>query len=251
MSMQFNFQRIGHFIYRDLLLLKGGILTSLSVIGALLFVGTLINLRNDLLLTPSEFVSLMTPFYIIAGLLFTFAILREAHNKKGNHFYFSLPISPLERIIALWLTTSILFTLAFTVFGLLVSQLAILTGSVFSKVDFHLTHPFTHNYGSLVKFYVFLQPSFLLGAIAFSKNRIGKTLLLVSLAVFAVFLFNVILCFLFTDGSFDLFESDPFTTNAFDRASTEYAALGRWLFGIVLGPLMLFAAYFKLIEKEV
>ncbi len=251
MNPQFNLQRIGRFIYRDLVLLKGSITTAASVIAVLFFIGSLFDLRGDLRFSAEEFVGMLRPVYIIAGILFTFAILREAHYKKGNHFYFSLPISPLERILAIWCASSLLFTVVFTLFGMAVGQVAIAVASFFSSVDFHLVHPFTDSYWSLIKFYTLIQPAFLLGAISFRKNRIGKTLFLVILTVTAVFLFNVILCFLFSDGSFDLFESDPFTTQAFAQASDEYSSLGSFLFGFVLGPLMLLACYYKLIEKEV
>ncbi len=251
MNPQFSLQRIGRFIYRNLTLLKGSITIAASVIAILFFIGSLIDLRGDLRFTAEEFVSSLRPLFIITGILFTFAILREAHAKKGNHFYFSLPISPLERIIAIWSTSSILFTLVFTIFGMLVGQFAVAVASFFSSVDFHLVHPFTENYWSLIKFYTFIQPAFLLGAISFQKNRIGKTLFLVVLAMVGVFLFNVILCFSFTGGAFDLFESDPFTTEAFERTSIEYSSLGSFLFGIVLGPVMLWACYYKFIEKEV
>ncbi len=251
MNPQFSLQRIGRFIVRDLILLKGSIRTVASVIAVLFFIGSLIGLRGDLRFTPEAFVGMLRPVYIIVGILFTFVILKDAHYKKANHFYFLIPISPLERVMAIWGATSLLYTVVFTLFGVVVSQCTIGLASFFSSVDFHLVHPFTESYWSLIKFYTFVQPAFLLGAISFRKNRIGKTLFLVILSVVGVFLFNVILCFMFSGGAFDLFESDPFTTQAFARASEEYSGIGGLLFGFILGPIMLWACYHKFIEKEV
>ncbi len=248
---QFNIRRIGSLIYRDIVLLKGAIVTALSVVGGILFIGSLFSLRGDHVVTANEFFRILFLLYIPLGLLFTFSIFKEAHNKKVNHFYFLLPVSPQERIAASWLTTSIIYTFVFTVFAFLVGQLAISIGSVFPDTDFHIVPIFSEDHWLLIKFYFFIQPTFLLGAITFTKNRIGKTLLLVLLAVFTLFMYNMILCFIFSGGTFDVFTSDPMSSEAFSLAENDLSGIGSVLFSIVLGPMMLLAAYFKIIEKEV
>ncbi len=250
MTPQFNIQRIGNFIYRDITLLKGTIITTLSVAGGLLFIFFLFGLRKDHLLTPDEFVSIFTKFYIIIGLLLTFSIFKEAQNKKANHFYFALPVSAYEKTVAIWLTTSILYTIVFTVFAYLVGQLAIITGSVLSETNFHFLSIFSESYWELINGYFFIQPLFLLGAITFSKNRIGKTLLLTMFIIFGLFMFNFILFAILNYDIYDFFSEEQ-DTNACSLALEDFSPMGRWLFGIVLGPVMMIAAYFKIIEKEV
>ncbi len=248
---EFNIQRIGGLIYRSIVLQKGAILTGLSVAGGLIFISSLLGLRGDHLVQSNEFIGVFSVTFILLGIVFTFGMFKEVHNKKVNHFYFLLPASPSERIIAAWFVASIMYTLVFTVFAYLAGQFAIIIGSVFPDTSFHVLPIFSAGYWRLLKLYFLIQPVFLLGAITFSKNRIGKTLLVALLVIFILFLYNMILCFVFSGGAFDVFTSDPFSTEGFNMAQKELSGLGTVLFGIVLVPMMLWAAYFKIIEKEV
>ncbi len=248
---EFNIQRMGNLIYRNIRLLKGVIINALSVAGGVLFLACLISLRGDHVVKPSEFITVFSLVFIVLGILFTFVFFKEMHSQKTNHFYFLLPASPQERIFASWLATNVIYTFVFTFFGFLIGQFAILIGSLFPDTNFHALPIFSEGYWRLIKIYFFIQPAFLLGAVTFTKNRIGKTLLVVLLMVFCVFMYNLILCFSFTGGAFDVFTSDPFSTDAFSLAQEDLSILGALLFSIVLWPMMLLAAYFKLKEKEV
>jgi len=48
-----------------------------------------------------------------------------------------------------------------------------------------------------------------------------------------------------------MFSSEQFDSNAFDLAVEDFSSIGKWFWTIILGPVMLIAAYFKLTEKEV
>ncbi|GAA4270958.1 hypothetical protein U6A24_03575 [Aquimarina gracilis] len=249
---EFNGKRIVGLIYRNIVLQKGAIITALLVAGGLIFIGSLLSMRGgDHLVEPNEFIVMFSILFLTLGLLFTFSIFKELHNNKVNHFYFLLPTSAYERIIASWLISNVIYIVVFTFFAFIVGQLAIVICSVFPSTNLHVLPVFSEAYWNLVKFYFFAQPAFLLGAVTFSKNRIGKTLLVALITVFCVFMYNLILCFSFTGGAFDVFTSDPFSTDAFSLAKEDLSGLGALLFSIVLGPMMLLAAYFKLTEKEV
>ncbi|MGB5819130.1 MAG: hypothetical protein WBG90_06560 [Saonia sp.] len=250
MNEHFSMRRIALFIYRDMVLLKGAILTALSVVGGLMVIAFLFSLWGDRLVTPTEFSGLFAKFYVPLGILFSFAIFKEAHNKKANHFYYAMPVSPMERLAATWLATSIIYTAVFTVFAFLVGQFTIILGSLFSKTNFHLLPLFSEGYWQTIKFYIVAQPVFLLGAIAFTKNRIGKTILLILLIVFGLFVYNGILFSMFNMG-YDMFSGNLSVSNAFDMAGKDFSGFGKWFWVIVLGPVLLLATYFKLIEKEV
>jgi uncharacterized membrane protein len=90
---QFNIKRIGNFIYRDIILLKGAIITTLSVASAIFFIVFLFSLRGDHHISNGEFMSVFGKFYVVLGVLFIFSVFKEAHNQKSNHLYFSLPVS--------------------------------------------------------------------------------------------------------------------------------------------------------------
>ncbi len=251
MKQSFSIQRIRDFIYRDTLLLKGSLITAFSVAAAFLFIAIWANLRGDYVLTQVEYATIFGIIFIPIGLFLTFAIFREANNKQHNHFYFSLPISPLEKLLATWFTTSILYTVLFSVFAMIIGQLAIASGSMLSKAEFHLLPMFSENYWSVIKFYIIIQPLFLLGAIAFNKNRLGKTIFWILLAVIGFAVLNGVLCFTVNDGAVDMFSSEQFDSNAFELAIKDFSSIGSWFWAIILGPVMLLAAYFKLTEKEV
>lgn len=250
MIQEFNIRRIGSFIYRDIVLLKSTIVTTLSVVGGLLFIAFLFNLREDYYLTTDEFVGIFAKFYIPIGVLFIFSVFKEAHNQKTNHFYFSLPVSSLERIVLAWFTTSIIYTIVFTIFGFLVGQLAIITGSIVSETNFHLLSVFSESYWYIIAFYFLIQPTFLFGAIAFNKNRIGKTLLFILLIVFGMMIYNFIL-YGMLNYSYDVFSGEGLAAEAFSLTSNDFSIVGACFWIIVLGPIMLLATYFKIIEKEV
>ncbi len=251
MKQSFSIQRIRDFIYRDITLLKGSLTTAFSVATAFLFIAIWVNLRSDYVVTPAEFATIFGLIYIPIGVFLTFAIFREANNKQLNPFYFSLPISPLEKLLGTWLTTGILYTIVFSLFAMIIGQLAIATGSILSTAEFHLLPMLSGSYWSVIKFYIIIQPLFLLGAIAFNKNRLGKTIFWILLFVIGFAVLNGILCFTVNNGAVDMFSSEQFDSNAFDLAIKDFSSIGSWFWGIILCPVMLLAAYFKLIEKEV
>ena len=243
-------KRIAGLIYRSVILLRGAIITALLVAGGLVFVGTLISVRGDFMVKPDEFISMFSILFLVLGLLFTFSIFREIQGDKTNHFYFLLPATALEKVLASWLLSNVMYIVVFSVFAFVVGQLAIALCSVFPSTDLHVLPIFSDTYWCLVRFYFFVQPAFLLGALTFTKNRIGKTLLAALVLVFGVFIYNMILCFWFTGGAFDVFSSDPFSTEGFSLAQNDLSGVGGFLFGLIFGPMMLLAAYFKMTEKE-
>lgn len=251
MKQPFSIQRIRDFIYRDITLLRGSLITAFSVATAFFFIAIWASLSRDYVVTQFEFATIFGIIFIPIGLFLTFAIFREANNKQLNHFYFSLPISPLEKLLATWFATSILYTLLFSVFAMIIGQLAIATGSMLSRTEFHLLPMFSESYWSVIKLYIIIQPLFLVGAIAFSNNRLGKTVFWVLVFVIGFGVLNGVLCFTVNNGAVDMFSSEQFDSNAIDLAVKDFSSVGKWFWGIILGPTMLLAAYFKLTEKEV
>lgn len=250
MAPKFSPKRIAHFIYRDLVLLKGTLITSLAVAGGALFLFSLFGMIMDKNLTDGEFTGIFGLFYILTGLVFTFAIFREAQHKKMDHLYFALPVSPLERLIGAWFTTTVLYTLVFSIVAPLIGQFAILVGSVVFRADFHMLSLFQKAYWQVVKVYFFIHPVFLLGAIAFGKNRVGKTLLFLVLLVLGLVFYNMLLYGILNHGH-GVFDDEALASYAFDSAKNDFVGAGIVLFAGILGPVLLLTAYVKMLEKEV
>lgn len=251
MKQSFSIQHIRDFIYRDITLLRGSLTIAFSVAAAFFFIAIWASLRGDYTVTQNEFATIFGIIFIPIGLFLTFAIFREANNKQLNLFYFSLPISPLEKLLATWFATSILYSILFSIFAMIIGQLAIATGSMLSKAEFHLLPMFSESYWSVIKFYVIIQPLFLLGAITFNKNRLGKTIFWVLVFVIGFAVLNGVLCFTVNNGAVEMFSTEQLNSNAFDLAIEDFSSVGKWFWGIILGPIMLLAAYFKLTEKEI
>ncbi|WP_299213963.1 hypothetical protein [uncultured Aquimarina sp.] len=250
MMHQFNYRRIYHFIRRDLTIRKSSISTALMVVSAILFVFFLINLREDYRISVGEFTNVFGLFYIPLGVLLTFSICKESHDPKANHLYFVLPVSVYERMAAIWFSTTILYTIVFSILSFLVGQFAILTGGILFGTDFHLLPIFSGEYLGFAMFYCIIQPVFLVGALAFKKNRIGKTLLVFVLVFFGVIIYNLIL-FTMLNFRYDVLPGSALASEAFGLAQSDFSVFGMLFFVGLLGPVMLFVAYCKMVEKEV
>lgn len=250
MNKEYSLQRVINHIKRDLFLLKGTLVTGISIAIGILFLLLLLNMVWDKELSTNEFSGIFGFIYFILGIVLTFSIFKEIHNQSSNQLYLSLPISPIERLTAIWLTTTLVYTLVFSILGFVIGEFAIVFGSLFLGADYTPLVPFSENYWGVVKTYLFIQPLFMLGAISFKKNRIGKTILcFVILAIFFA-VFNMMFYGLL-NYDYAVFDNEPLGTEAMEKARNEFSLGGKWLLMLILGPIMLLATYFKLVEKEV
>ncbi|MEM9648836.1 MAG: hypothetical protein AAF969_10160 [Bacteroidota bacterium] len=246
----FSFNRVASLIKRDLVLLKGGITKGFLVVIVLMFLFSLFNMIWDQQLGTSEFFGIFGFFYIPLGLLFTFSLFREFNDPKKNHMYLALPISIPERLAAKWLTSVLIYTAVFSVVAVLVGMFAMIAGIIVFRADFTPISLVSVEYWTLLKTYFLVQPIFLVGAISFKRNRFGKTILSLGILVLCFALLNFILYALF-NFSLGVFDTDGLGAAAFEKAGADFSAFGKWFYGILLGPVMLAVAYFKMTEKQV
>lgn len=251
MEAVFSVKRVVALIKRDVALLKSSIITAFLVSSVIFILSFLYFLRKDHTISLDEFLLIFPIVFITTGVWFTFSLLKEVHNEKLNHFYLSLPVSPLERIFAIWFLSGVLYTLAFLLLTFVIGELTILIGGAIANESTTWELFSGNGLWQTIWIYLLIQPGFLFGAVSFRKNSIGRTILAFLLVFFGILIFNVILCFLFYGGAFDIFESEQLSSNAFKLTKDAYAPMGKWLFVIILGPMMLLASYFKLKEKEV
>ncbi|MGX1929220.1 hypothetical protein [Flagellimonas sp. 2504JD4-2] len=250
MTNEFSLSRIGQFIRRDIAILKGTFITGLLVGIVLLFLFCIFNMMWDKELALAEFFGIFGVIYVPLGVLFTFAIFREFNNSKANQLYLSLPVSILERLAAKWFTSVVIYTIVFSVLAVLTGTLAMVFGVLILGANFTLISLFSEPYWDLIRIYFLVQPIFLVGAISFSKNRIGKTLLTLGVLVLGFMLFNFLLFGIFNH-DYEVFSGNSLASIAFDKTADDFSVVGRWFYGLLMGPVMLVAAYFKMTEKEV
>ncbi|MCL6265574.1 hypothetical protein [Flagellimonas myxillae] len=250
MVQRFDFNRVRQFVKRDLILLRGTFSTGIFVAIILVFLFCLFNMMWDKQLGLEEFYGIFALVYLPLGLLFTFSLFREFGNPKTNALYLALPVSSLERLVAKWLVSTLVYTIVFSVVALLIAILALIFGIVLFGADFNVPTLFSTSYINIVAIYLFVQPVFMVGAMSFSKNKIGKTLLSLGIALLCFLLLNFLLYAMFNH-SLGVFAEDGLGSVAFGKASTQFSIFGQWFYGLIFGPLMLVVAYFKMVEKEV
>lgn len=119
MQGKFSFNRIWHHIKRDLALFRSTLLTAMAICGVLLFGFVQLNLFWDKKISADEFFGVLALLYIVSGILLTFSYFRELHDYKSSALYLSLPISSLERLTAIWLSSAIGHTLLLIIVTLL------------------------------------------------------------------------------------------------------------------------------------
>lgn len=249
MRKKYNLERVFNHVKRDLLLLKSTFVTGISVAIGILFLLLLFNMVWDKELSTSEFSGVFGLIYFILGVVLTFSIFKEIHGQNSNQLYLTLPISPTERLTSIWLTTVVIYTIAFTILGFVIGELAILFGSLLFGADYTPLAPFSESYWHIVKAFVFVQPLFMLGAIAFKKNRIGKTILCFVLVILFFAIVNMVI-YTLLNYDYQVFGNEPLGTVAMEKAKNEFSLTGKWLLMIIVGPTMILATYFKLVEKE-
>ena len=250
MGQGFSFQRVLQFIKRDLVLLRSTFATGFFVAIILIFLLCVFNMIWDKQLDLNEFYGIFGLIYFPMGILFTFSLFREFSNTKTSALYLALPISTSERLVAKWLTVTLVYTLVFSVLALLAGTVAMAAGIVFFGANFSLLTLFSESYLTIIGTYIFVQPAAMAGALSFSRNKIGKSLLAAGIVVLGLFLFNFLLYALFNH-RLGVFDEDGLGSMAFNKAGMDFSMVGRWFYGFICGPLMLVVAYFKMREKEV
>ena len=249
MTNDFNFTRVWHHLRRDIVLLRSTILTALAICSALLFGFIQLNFFWNKKIESDAFFSVLSLFFIISGVLLTFSYFKEIHYKKSNTLYLTLPISALERIVAIWLSSAVLHTLCFVLLGIVVGGFSLVFGSVLFGAELHFVNMSFEGYWKMATFYLFLQPIFMFGASTFKKNRRSKTVLLVVVTALSLVFFNMALFTMLNHG-LDVFDKSGLGSKGFELAQQDFSGFGKILFLTILGPVLYLATYFKIKEKE-
>ena len=249
MESNLSLHRIWSHIKRDVVLLKSMLLTTLAICALLLFAFVQLNLFWNKGISSDVYFGILSFLYIISGIVLSFSYFKEFHNDKSSALYLTLPISSAERLISIWLSSSIGHTLVFIVLGIVFGGFSIFFGSVLFGAEFNFVNLSPDNYWKMVKTYVFLLPIFLFGAATFKRNRRAKTLLLVAITVLSLIFFNMFLFGILNHGM-DVFDRNGLGSKAFELAQKDFSGVGKFVFMAIMGPGLLLATYFKIREKE-
>lgn len=174
---------------------KKAVLVTLDVtFGMLFFVGFLLSIVVEQSLVYYDHNENYTFALLIGG----FVLSSLAFNRLGNSLkmsrYLTLPVSTLERMLVMWLLTSVgwvvFFSLFYYLYTLLVNPLGQL---LFSTVQFQEFIPFEEYPVSVVKYYLIFQGVFLVGAAHFKGYVFPKTIFMLILFALLLGLFGYFL----------------------------------------------------------
>ncbi len=187
---------------------------------------------------------------IVGGFVLSSLAFNDLSNSLKSYRYLTLPASTFEKFLCMWLLTSVgwivLFTIAFSIFALVVNPIGEM---VFSFITFHAFDPFGLPVIQSVQYYVVLHGIFLVGAAHFRGYVFPKTL--VTLILFAAVCVGIIWLLLS-----DVFLSDHVCTDTHCELVEETGAHRVWfiakgLFWWLLAPLTWVMTYLGIKEKEV
>jgi hypothetical protein len=219
------------------------------VVGFLLFISLIKIVFGSPIVADSNFFGLTMPFFFAGGYVFTSTIFSELHKSNRGYLFLTLPASALEKLLASWLITSVLYVIAsiFIIF-LMNVILKVFSGNVMPL--FNLFQP------SLLKSYaVYLvtQPVFLLGAIYFRGVNFLKTTLALFVIVFIVSIYSTVAARLIVVHNFSNIHAfdGNMPDNLMNFFENIFAPTIKIIFWYCLAPFFMVVSYFRLKEREV
>jgi hypothetical protein len=263
-----NARRFGHILLRELAGSYRGLLIAMAAVGgALIIISALMAMGHAAGASPSGASGFLLGYFrnmlFLGGFILTSMAFREVRQNGGGIFYFTLPGSLFEKLLAKLLLTSLGYALGCAVFFTAATAASQLINTVlfgYGNGIFNPLDPAVLRMGAL---YLVTQSVFLLGSIWFRKLAFLKTvlwILIISFGAAVVFAVSARIFLahpLWAGGSLRLgFGSEGFQGMLGTGAGGPTTIGGLKLAGQilaygVLAPVCWLAAYFKLGETEV
>jgi hypothetical protein len=261
-------RRFGHILLRELAGSYRGLLIAMAAVGGvLLIISALMAMGHATGMGPAGVSPFLLGYFrnmlFLGGFILTSMAFREVRQNGGGIFYFTLPGSLFEKLLAKLLLTSLGYAVGCAVFFTAVTAVSqILTMVLFGSGNgvFNPFDPVVLRMGAL---YLVTQSVFLLGSIWFRKLAFLKTVLWILIigfgaaVVFAIAARIFLAHPLWAGGGLRLDFGPQGFSGMFGRGSVGPGNLGGarvagqvLVYGL-LAPVCWLAAYFKLGETEV
>lgn len=227
---------------------KKGILLTFGSIFGLLLVGQIVSIIFNSGNSSTDHSNGYAFILFVGGFILSSLSFTDLSNGLRRYNYLTLPVSNLEKILSVWLLTSIGWIAAFSISYMMFIWLA--NGIVlmfFKQVAFESFDLFSATVFESIKTYLVLQSIFLVGAAHFKGYVIPKILL--TLLVFGL-ICGVVGYFLLAN--LLPFESECFTDN-FDYTQLSVYKIWElliWCTNWVLAPLCWVITYYSIKEQE-
>lgn len=228
---------------------KGLVLLFVITFGMLFFVGFLL----DILVETTRIFDSHEVNYASSLLIGGFVLSSLAFSDLGNPLkrlqFLTLPVSTLERVLCMWLLTSIgwvlFFTITYTLYTLALNPIGHM---IFKFIKIKSFDPFNDFSISAIKYYMILQGIFLMGAAYFRGYVLPKvmfTLVIVAFS-FGVLVFISLKDIFMSEHSCKGFECELVT----EIGSHQIWVILKSLFWYVLAPLTWVLTYLGIREQE-
>ena len=192
----------------------------------------------------------------LGGLIFTSIIFDEFNEPQSKQFYLTTPSSHLEKFSSKLFLTTVAYTMTTMIAFSIMSFIATFLLELRSETDLPSFNPFHGENVAVIKSYVIIQSVFLLGAATFSRGAFLKTIaaiigisFVLSIIWMTVGVGAISQHFSF-NAKFD-FNSSHVNFEGIEGSMKGYSQVLKWLYFLLLAPLMWLITYFKLTEKEV
>ena len=199
--------------------------------------------------------STVFPFYFLGGLIFTSSSFKELHDPKSSYSFLTFPVSTFEKLFGIWLSTSVLFSIASIATMYIINILVSVLSSQLFDFQLHIDNIFTLQLFTEVGKYIVIQSIFFLGAIYFRKNNFFKTIL----TIFVIFTVFAILTglsgrIIFSDymglHSYNL-NSDNSSFELQETIKNTIPQILKFTFWYLCAPFFLIVSYFRLKERQI
>lgn len=186
----FNIKRASDLCRRQLFLNKNALLISGgAVMGLLLCITALTGHYHPENLHGLNALNLVVMF--LGGAIFSSHAFSELQNTEKAMGYLTLPVSNAERFFSAWILTSPFYVIGSLIAIILINSFGVLFSSGLNYTTY-MEHLFNHNFWITIATYLSTQTIFFLGAVAFHKNNLMKTLLSVFILQFGLTIFGIL-----------------------------------------------------------
>lgn len=182
--------------------------------------------------------------FMLAGFILTSQVFAELHSPHRSYAYLTLPVSTFEKLLASWILSALVYTIAFWVVVFLMYALSCqIAGGTYAP-----TNLFTASFWNTVGGFLVMQTVFLLGACYFRKNNFLKTLFSLFLVVMVVSLYAVVITYLLFGPNMDKVNASGGMGSGVEDM---FSPIVEVFFSYLLGPFMILVSYFRLKERQV
>lgn len=166
---------------------KGIVMTMVIIFGVSFFMGMLMNLSLEPTMDVFDHREGFGFTLIIGGFVLSSLAFHGLRNSLNRYQYLMLPVSALERFLAMWLLTTIGWVIVFTVIFTVYTVLANFLGQLlFSHVKFAAFNPINIQSAAVTQYYLVTQGVFLAGAVKFRAYVFPRMLVVFTLLAIAV-----------------------------------------------------------------